>query len=64
MEKEPVVGVVTAVASFTIVAGTMVHLQGNWEKVEPSAFVILGTAWLFCVFLIVKYLRSKWRSQK
>ena len=64
MEKEPVMGIVTAVASFTIVAGTMIYLQGDWEKVEPSAFVTLGIAWLLCVFLIVKYLRSKRPNQK
>ncbi len=64
MEKEPLVGVVTAVVSFTVVAGTMVYLQGDWDKVEPSAFIIIGIAWVMCVVFIVKYLRSKRQSHK
>jgi hypothetical protein len=64
MEKEPLVGVVTAVTSFTIVAGTMVYLQGDWDKVEPSAFIILGISWLMCVFFIVKYLKPNRHKQK
>lgn len=58
MKKLSILGALNAVVPFTIVAGTMLYMQGAFEDIGLPGIVILGIAWIGCVLAIIRYLKS------